>query len=61
MPQIAGKGHDHFYVYKGETAGITNSNIKKLNDDERVDELAKMLSGAEMTPAAVENAKELLK
>ncbi|MBL4625839.1 MAG: DNA repair protein RecN [Flavobacteriales bacterium] len=61
LPQIAGKGHDHFYVYKGETAGITNSNIKKLNDDERVDELAKMLSGAEMTPAAVENAKELLK
>ncbi|MBL4654040.1 MAG: DNA repair protein RecN [Flavobacteriales bacterium] len=61
LPQIAGKGHNHFYVYKDEKGGITNSNIKKLNDNERVDELAKMLSGAEKTDAAVENAKELLK
>ena len=61
LPQIAGKGHNHFYVYKDEKGGITNSNIKKLNDNERVDGLAKMLSGAEKTDAAVENAKELLK
>jgi DNA repair protein RecN (Recombination protein N) len=61
LPQIAGKGHDHFYVYKDERAGLTKSNIKKLNENERVDELAKMLSGAEMTNAAVENARELLK
>ena len=61
LPQIAGKGHDHFYVYKDEKAGITNSNIKKLDDTQRVDELAKMLSGAKLTNAAVENAKELLK
>ncbi|MBT6439922.1 MAG: DNA repair protein RecN, partial [Flavobacteriales bacterium] len=61
LPQIAGKGHDHFYVYKDERAGLIKSNIKKLNENERVDELAKMLSGAEMTNAAVENARELLK
>ena len=61
LPQIAGKGHDHFYVYKDERAGLTKSSIKKLNENERVDELAKMLSGAEMTNAAVENARELLK
>jgi DNA repair protein RecN (Recombination protein N) len=61
LPQIAGKGHDHFYVYKDERAGLAKSSIKKLNENERVDELAKMLSGAEMTNAAVENARELLK
>jgi len=61
LPQIAGKGHDHFYVYKDERAGLAKSSIKKLNENERVDELAKMLSGAQMTNAAVENARELLK
>jgi len=61
LPQIAGKGHDHFYVYKDERGGLTKTNIQKLNENERVDELAKMLSGAEMTNAAVENARELLK
>ena len=61
LPQIAGKGHDHFYVYKDERGGLTKTNIQKLNENERVDELAKMLSGAQMTNAAVENARELLK
>ncbi len=61
LPQIAGKGHDHFYVYKEEVLGKTQSTMKKLDVNERVDELAKMLSGSELTDAAIKNAKELLK
>lgn len=61
LPQIASKGHDHFYVYKEDVLGKTQSTMKKLDVNERVDELAKMLSGSELTDAAIENAKELLK
>ncbi len=62
LPQVAGKGDAHFVVYKQEnSAGVTTTNIKSLNADERVMEIAKMLSGQNITQAAIENAKELLK
>lgn len=61
LPQVAGYGHTHFMIGKQEENGITNSYLRKLNPDERVHELAKMLSGNEATDVARQNALELLK
>ncbi len=61
LPQIASKGQSHLFVYKEEKNNKTFSNIKKLNQDERVKEIAKMLSTGTPTAAAISNAKELLK
>jgi DNA repair protein RecN (Recombination protein N) len=61
LPQIAGKGDKHYVVYKDVTADdhpVTR--VKLLTRDERVMEIAKMLSGQNITPAAIANAKELL-
>lgn len=60
LPQIAGKGDQHLFVYKEEKAGETFTNIKSLVGDDRLSELAKMLSGNEVTSAALENAKILI-
>lgn len=60
LPQIAGKGDFHLKVMKDHGGSRTQSVILKLAPDERVDELAKMLSGAEVTPEARENARVLL-
>lgn len=61
LPQIAARGNGHFKVYKEDVNGKTTTNIKKLTQEERVLELAQMLSGAEITEAAISNAKALLK
>ncbi|MDR3286857.1 MAG: DNA repair protein RecN [Prevotellaceae bacterium] len=61
LPQIASKGNNHYFVYKEETANTTTTNIRLLTQDERIMEIAKMLSGSDITQAAIENAKELLK
>lgn len=61
LPQIASKGQSHLFVYKEEKSNRTFSNIKKLSADERVREIAKMLSTGTPTSAAISNAKELLK
>ena len=60
LPQIAGKGNVHFRVYKDNSGEIAKSVIEKLNADERVVEIAKMMSGAEVTDIAMENARVLL-
>lgn len=60
LPQIAAKGSSHFKVYKEDTEQETISNIKKLNKEERIKEIANMLSGATLTDAALSNAKALL-
>lgn len=60
LPQLASKGSAHFYVYKEDDARQTYTRIKKLSSDERVVEVAKMLSTGEPTVKALENAKELL-
>lgn len=60
LPQIAAKGDHHFNVYKYENLGITNTKIKKLNNEDRVEEIAKMLSGDKMSSSALIHAKELL-
>ena len=62
LPQIASKGNSHFVVYKEiESTGTTATHIKLLTSEERVMEIAKMLSGQNVTEAAIANARELLK
>lgn len=60
LPQIAAKGKVHYKVYKEETAEGTVSHMVMLNKEERVDEIAQMLSGSKITAAAIDNAKQLL-
>ena len=61
QPQIAAKGQHHYRVYKDSTTDATHTHIEKLNNEERVGEIAKMLSGEIITDAAISNAKTLLK
>lgn len=60
LPQVASKGHHHFKVFKTEETGGTQTNMKKLSNDERVVEIAQMLGGKDVTDSAVAHAKELL-
>ncbi|MCO5937091.1 DNA repair protein RecN [Mucilaginibacter sp. RB4R14] len=60
LPQIAGKGESHYFVYKDDSESVTKTRIKKLNDTERVLEIAKMLSGDNPGESALQNARELL-
>jgi DNA repair protein RecN (Recombination protein N) len=60
LPQIAAKGNTQYLVYKEDTPERTCTRIRRLDSDERVDEIARMLSGTRMTQAAVDNAKSLL-
>ncbi len=60
LPQIAARGSVHFKVYKEDSKDKTNTNIKQLTQKERITELAQMLSGAQITDAAISNAKALL-
>ncbi len=60
LPQIAGQAKDHLKVYKLSKADSTSTHIQSLNQKERIDELAEMLSGKAMSAAAKENARELL-
>ena len=61
LPQIAARGKHHYKVYKEETAQGTVSHMQKLLADERIAEIAQMLSGSDISEAAIQNAKELLK
>ena len=60
LPQIAARGKIHYKVYKRDNENETNSHISRLTYDERVEELAHMLSGASLTEAALANARMLL-
>ena len=61
LPQIASKGSHHYRVSKEETANGTTSQMQELTQDERVSEIAQMLSGSDVSEAAIANAKQLLK
>ncbi len=61
LPQIASRGEDHFFVYKEVTGKKTYTKVRKLTYDERIVEVARMLSGDKPTAVAMENAKELFK
>lgn len=61
LPQIASKGDAHYWVYKNDLEDKTHTNIRLLTGDERVTEIAKMLSGENPGEAAMQHARELLK
>ena len=60
LPQIAAKGTAHYKVYKEDTADATISHIRPLTTDERINELAQMMSAGTLTEAAINNAREML-
>ena len=60
LPQIASKGDYHYMVYKYDDNESTHTYIKQLQGDERIKEIAKMLSGEELTDTALQNAREFL-
>ena len=60
LPQVAAKGQNQYNVYKHHNKNRTVINIKKLSDKERIEEIAKMLSGDEISSSAINHAKELL-
>jgi DNA repair protein RecN (Recombination protein N) len=61
LPQIASQGNSHFKVYKEDKGNKTKSNIVLMNTEERVLEIAQMLSGANPEDTAIQHAKEMLK
>lgn len=60
LPQIAAKGHAHYFVYKNEQGDRTTTGIKKLDNDARIQAIAEMLSGKDPGVSAIKNAKDLL-
>ncbi|MGC8803506.1 MAG: DNA repair protein RecN, partial [Bacteroidales bacterium] len=60
LPQVAAKGKNHYLVYKSDTDRGTHTQIKLLSPEDRIMEIAKMLSGKEISEAAIDNARVLL-
>lgn len=60
LPQIAAKGDTHFKVFKEDVDEVTQTQLKKLNPDERIVEIAQMLGGIKLSNSAIEHAKQLL-
>jgi len=60
LPQIAAKGSSHYKVFKKEINGVTTTNLKQLSSEERIVEIAEMLSGKDISDTALIHAKELL-
>jgi len=60
LPQVASRGGMHYHVYKEEGDHSTITRVRLLTDEERVTEVARLLSGSTITEAAIRNARELL-
>jgi len=60
LPQVASRGTKHYHVYKDDTTDSTITRVKLLSEDERILEVARLLSGSEVTETALKNARELL-
>jgi DNA repair protein RecN (Recombination protein N) len=60
LPQIAAKGDMHYFVFKDNSSKKTVSSIRELSNDERIEEIAKMIGGAKPSKVAMQNAQELL-
>ena len=61
LAQVAAKGNDNYKVIKREVSGKTQSTIISLNQEEKLQEIAQLLSGSKITEAAISQAKELMK
>lgn len=60
LPQVAAQAHHHLYVEKNNTTDITSSNVRLLTDEDRIDEIARMLGGVTITANTLAHAKEML-
>ena len=60
LPQVASRGNRHFYVFKEDTDNSTITRVRQLSDNERVTEVARLLSGSEITKTSLKNAMELI-
>jgi DNA repair protein RecN (Recombination protein N) len=60
QPQIAARADAHYFVYKKEQNGAIRTQLRRLNEEERVESIAKMMSGEKPSSAALESAKELM-
>ena len=60
LPQLAAKGEHHYFVFKSVVNDRSITQLRKLEKEDRIEELAKMLSGSSLTEAAMNNARELL-
>jgi DNA repair protein RecN (Recombination protein N) len=60
LPQVAAKGNSHYLVHKDSESDVTQTRVWPLYGEERIKEVARMLSGSSITPAAMQNAKDLL-
>ncbi|EDP69880.1 DNA repair protein [Flavobacteriales bacterium ALC-1] len=60
LPQIAAKGDSHFKVFKTDSKNVTHTQLKKLDEDDRIVEIAQMLGGLNITDSAIAHAKQLL-
>ena len=60
LPQVAAHGNSHLRVFKTDTATQTVTSVERLNDEEHVTEIARMLSGSEVNQAALDNARALI-
>ena len=60
LPQVAGKGNQHFRVFKADTDSQTITHIEQLSSEQRLQEIARMLSGSDITPEALANARTLI-
>ena len=61
LPQVAARGRRHFHVYKEDSGDSTSTRIRLLSSSERVLEVARLLSGSEVTETSIKNARELIK
>lgn len=61
LPQIAASGKQHFYIYKEHSSESTRSHIRLLNEQERIEEIARMQSGSKLTAVSLAAAEGLLK
>ena len=61
LPQLAAFGNQHFLISKTEKAGRTRTDIRQLKEDERAQEIARMLSGATVTETSLRHAEQMLK
>ena len=60
LPQVASQAHQHLFVAKNQQTAVTSSTVRKLNEDERVTEVARMLGGVTITENTLAHAREML-
>jgi len=60
LPQVASQAHQHLFVAKNQDTEVTSSTVRRLSDEERVEEVARMLGGVTITENTLAHAREML-